>query len=463
MTTFVISDETPLHSAENSTENSTGTHSSGSSSRRAPSHKAALLRPFKSTRARPEELHDWTKRKRTGKERFARLSPWIVCAVGMCMVVGGAIWGWSEAPTYTYTQFWYEDFSSGVLDLDKDWNREVAFHGFGATSLEYNTNWDNNSYVKNNQLHIHPRLTPEQYNVPGVFVNLTESGECITPYTDSACYAQRNVSKGAWFNAVTSARLTTKGKHTIGFGRIEVRAKMALGDWLWNAIWMMPQDAVYGEWPASGELDLVETRGNAPGYLSGGRDTMQASIHAAPIGTTPGISRLRQDQRNPTSKIPMSDLSKEFHIYGADITPQGVHVWLDSPAYPILKFKFHSDPYTTFDLPAGYKGRSLVNPWLSSPHKSAPFDQQFYLIINVAYGGIPGYFYDNIQAPWSSNAQFYTAQRQLWEARDTIVQSWPSDESDQLPLRVDWIRFSHLDNQDYWLNKPSALTTTTKA
>ena len=38
---------------------------------------------------------------------------------------------------------------------------------------------------------------------------------------------------------------------------------MPLGDWLWPAVWMLPAQHVYGQWPASGEIDIVESRGNA--------------------------------------------------------------------------------------------------------------------------------------------------------------------------------------------------------
>jgi beta-glucanase (GH16 family) len=47
------------------------------------------------------------------------------------------------------------------------------------------------------------------------------------------------------------------------YGKVEVKAKMPLGDWLWPAIWMLPAEHVYGQWPASGEIDIVESRGNA--------------------------------------------------------------------------------------------------------------------------------------------------------------------------------------------------------
>ena len=43
---------------------------------------------------------------------------------------------------------------------------------------------------------------------------------------------------------------------TIAYGKVEVRAKLPRGDWLWPAIWMLPKDNKYGAWPLSGEIDV---------------------------------------------------------------------------------------------------------------------------------------------------------------------------------------------------------------
>lgn len=53
-----------------------------------------------------------------------------------------------------------------------------------------------------------------------------------------------------------SARLTTQKSFSIAFGKVEVRAKLPKGDWLWPAIWMLPVNNTYGPWPASGEIDV---------------------------------------------------------------------------------------------------------------------------------------------------------------------------------------------------------------
>ncbi|BFZ55050.1 hypothetical protein PYCC9005_002088 [Savitreella phatthalungensis] len=444
MATFTLGSNSPTHS----------TGSIGSSSGRNPSHKPALLRPFRSQKIRPEDMIDWTREKRTRREKFARMTPWIAFGVGIVMCIVGAIWGWADVPKHTYTQVWYEDFSSGKLDLVNDFNREVSFGSFGAHSFEWNTNFDNNSYVKDRKLHIHPRMTDEYWNTPGASLNLTETGECTVPYTDSDCFAQRNISKGAWFNAMTSARLTTKDKHFIRFGRVEVHAKMGLGDWLWNAVWLHAQNDTYGTWPATGEIDLIEHRGNKPGYAGGGYEVMQSSIHAAPIGAQPGMSRLPIKKRVPSIQLPFSEPAREFHTYGVDITPQFVHIWWDSPINIALSFPFHSDPWTNFDLAPTWIGQTLPNPWLSSRHKCAPFDQAFYLVLNVAVAGNPGYFGDARQAPWGVETNWYNGQRQIWDAREEFSHTWTEEE---VPMKIEWIRMSQLDDVDKWLNQPSAL------
>ena len=60
----------------------------------------------------------------------------------------------------------------------------------------------------------------------------------------------------------TSGKVTSKFHQK--YGRVEIRAKHPGGRGLWPAIWMMPQYSVYGGWPASGEIDIFEGRGQNP-------------------------------------------------------------------------------------------------------------------------------------------------------------------------------------------------------
>lgn len=389
----------PTNSSINSVEGSTARNilSNGKNHR--------YYRPFKSSKV-PEDF-SIPLYPRTKAEIFARRLPWIASVLGVLMVVAGAYWGYSLVPKYTYSQvIWYEDFTGANYNFLDDFNREVAFDGFGqqflqillktftneagAGSSEFNTDYDNNSFVENGRLHIRPLMTDPYFNTDGVVVNLTAEGRCTEAYTESACVATRNSSRGSYFNPVTSARLNTQNKHTMRYGRIEVNAKTPLGNWLWPAIWMLPQNtSTYGIWPASGEIDMVEARGNKPGYPGGGYDEIQTSIHMAPVGG--GVDASDGKGANPIVPVPLSDLPREFHTYGMDWTPQSIRIWVDNPIYATLDWKFKTNPYENFDLPAYDEyGNAYADPWSVTNHKSAPFDQDFYLILNVAAAS--GYF-----------------------------------------------------------------------
>jgi hypothetical protein len=145
-------------------------------------------------------------------------------------------------------------------------------------------------------LHIIPTLTLDTTSITGdqllngYILNPTRDGSC-TGSDDANCVVTSNFTGGAIFDLVWSARFTTKDKKTITYSGVEVVAKMPAGDWLWPAIWcissvlctpssldtlpsvpltptfpdrMLPQDSVYGVWAKSGEIDIVELRGNSP-------------------------------------------------------------------------------------------------------------------------------------------------------------------------------------------------------
>jgi beta-glucanase (GH16 family) len=162
------------------------------------------------------------------------------------------------------------------------WNHEIQVGGFGTGEFEWTTANPANSYVVNNTLFIVPTLTdqvlsPDQVN-NGYTLNLTAMGTCTS--TDvNQCVAISNSTAQTVINPVQSARLTTKGSRSIRYGKIEVVAKLPLGDWLWPAIWMMPVNNTYGAWPESGEIDIMESRGNSIQYPLGGIDTYSSTLH----------------------------------------------------------------------------------------------------------------------------------------------------------------------------------------
>jgi beta-glucanase (GH16 family) len=211
----------------------------------------------------------------------------------------------------------YEDaFDQGKLD-DKLWNYEVTLDGFGNRAFDWTTSDPSNVYTDGKGLHIVPTLTNESTSITtdqmwnDFTLNLTADGTC-TENRAAACVAHSNSTKGEMIPPVRSARINTKGKMGIKYGRVEVVAKLPKGDWLWPAIWMMPTDSAYGEWPRSGEIDIMESRGNRVSY-PGGRNVYYTTLHWGPSSVLDSYWKtmaVRTQRRG--------DFTDSFHTYGLE-------------------------------------------------------------------------------------------------------------------------------------------------
>jgi beta-glucanase (GH16 family) len=148
--------------------------------------------------------------------------------------------------------------------------------------------------------------------------------------------------------AFTSAKIVSREKGDWLYGRFEVRAKLPRGKGTWPAIWMLPTDWKYGGWPASGEIDIMEHVGYDPGVVHG-------TIH------TEAYNHIRQTQKE--GKITIDDAQDNFHVYTVDWFEDKMEFYVDDKLYHTVQ----RDPKDD------YKG------W--------PFDQRFYLIMNIAVGG----------------------------------------------------------------------------
>jgi hypothetical protein len=109
-------------------------------------------------------------------------------------------------------------------------------------SFDWTTDDPSNSYISDTGLHIVPTLTLDTTSITGdqlldgYTLNLTSDGSCSSN-VPTDCVVTSNITDGTIINPVRSARLTTKGKKSITYGRVEVVAKLPAGDWLWPAIW----------------------------------------------------------------------------------------------------------------------------------------------------------------------------------------------------------------------------------
>ncbi|CAG2105366.1 unnamed protein product [Medioppia subpectinata] len=215
---------------------------------------------------------------------------------------------------------WEDNFEGDSLDEDK-WSYETgAEPNWGNHELQYYTeDQEKNVRVENGHLVIQAR--PEV--------------------------------KGK--SQFTSGRLDTTESWTRG--RFVISAKLPKGKHLWPAIWMMPKEDTYGDWPASGEIDIMELRGQHP-------DTVEATAHyggAFPNNIFSG---------SPETKF--SDFSTAFHEFALEWDENELRWYVDGKQY--FKTNVHKDLWS-------HKGK---DPYTKI---GQPFDKPFYLILNVAVGG----------------------------------------------------------------------------
>ncbi len=145
----------------------------------------------------------------------------------------------------------------------------------------------------------------------------------------------------------TSARLVTENKAAWKYGRIELKAKVPGGRGTWPAIWMLPSDWAYGEWPSSGEIDIMEYVGYDPGIIHG-------TVH------TEAYNHQKNTQKGESISVAYPETF--FHRYAIEWTPEKIDFFVDDKLY----FTFKNEHKT---------------------YKEWPFDQPFYLILNIAIGG----------------------------------------------------------------------------
>ncbi len=221
------------------------------------------------------------------------------------------------SPPPGYELVWRDEFVGTELDRAK-WNVEHSTFGDGGNTLH--------CYV------------PDSVAVRGGLLVLTgQQGLRTCP--------------GGSTREYTSGMVTGEGLATFEEGWFEVRARVPDGRGLWPAIWMSPNSNVYGRWPASGEIDLMEVRGDRPG-------TARVNVHY--------LDTLGRRAQNPhdVRASPGSSFSDEFHIFG-------------------LRWQHHELVFMVDRLEV-----HTVANWSTSVGPSdAPFDQDFFFRLNLAIGG----------------------------------------------------------------------------
>jgi len=348
-------------------------------------------------------------------------------AVTVLLLLSAAV-GWSVHQTLVFS----DEFDE--LDFSR-WQHEITAGGGGNWEFQWYTNNRSNSFIENGVLFIKPTLTVDtigEENLLGNDYRLDLWGaqpgdQC----TGNAFYGCVRIARagGNIINPIQSARLRTAQSFSFRYGHLQIRAKLPKGDWLWPAIWLLPRYNAYGYWPASGEIDIMESRGNDVHYGMGGLDQFGSTLHVGPYWAENAWPKNHGEYKLKGG----GTFHDEFHIFGMVWTKDELYTYVDTdiPAQRVMHIKFDD----SFWKKGGWDKSTYNNPWKGQPY-AAPFDQEFFLILNVAVGGISPYFPDGLAGkPWTNSDSH--AINSFWRGRNQWLPTWKGND---VAMQVDWVR-----------------------
>lgn len=266
---------------------------------------------------------------------------------------------------------------------------------------------------------IKPTVQNESYIDSTSLVNLTADGTC-TGTDSSECVLKVNTSSGDVVQPTKSGRINTKNFAVIRYGRVEVTAKLAAGDWLLSTFQMWPALNYYGAWPASGEIEMASARGNNYSNSDGGNNVMQSALHWGPDTSTD-----RWQLTSGTRDALHSEYHQKFHTFGLEWSEKYLFFWVDARLAQVTYVEFKESFFKLGGYSVTYdNGTRLVNPWTGAGTSHAtPFDKPFYLTLAVTVGGTSGWYTDGVQGkPWVDAST--TPRKDFWNARSQWKPTW---------------------------------------
>jgi beta-glucanase (GH16 family) len=311
------------------------------------------------------------------------------------------------------TLVWSDEFDyTGAPDPEK-WTHELGAGGWGNGEVQTYTDELENSRVENGHLVIE---------------------------------VQQKQIEGSRSPNYTSARLITRDKGEWKYGRMEVRAKLPSETGTWPAIWMLAAEEIYGDayWPDNGEIDIMEHVGyeEDPLYqaIAGVNPNIHGTLHMQ--GTVPAPPENPNYHMIRGGKTMVGDASSAFHTYAINWTAERIEFEVDGAVYYAVNLE---------DLISKRNPPPPEELW-----KVWPFDQPFFMILNVAVGGNWGGHFNSYkypQSPYGTNGV------------DDIDGVWPQR------MEVDYVRvysqgwkglatdeFGNADTQSWlgWINVNAA-------
>lgn len=167
-------------------------------------------------------------------ERGTRISYWSTLLCILLGLAGAAILCWQGVSNVLVLDqsslclVLSEDFSSQDLDTST-WTKVVELGGFGNAEFQMTTDSSSNLFLSNNQLYIMPTLTSDTIPLDSILDGGNFTLQGCTSANQSACSVDSNKLLGTVINPVQSAKITTQGKKSITFGKVQVRAKLPRG------------------------------------------------------------------------------------------------------------------------------------------------------------------------------------------------------------------------------------------
>ena len=216
----------------------------------------------------------------------------------------------------TYTLVWADEFNGAegqAIDSSR-WAFDTGGHGWGNNQLEYNTDRTENVSLDGAG---HLRIVARQEDFGG--------------------------------NSYTSGRIKTQGKFTQRYGKFEARMQLPLGQGMWPAFWLLGDDFSSVGWPACGEVDIMEYRGQYPKVVNG-------AMHG------PGYSGA-------------TPFHGSYQLGGVDGFDDGFHTFAVEWKSSSITWLVDGQSYMTWresNLPSG-------TDWV--------YDHPFFIILNLAVGG----------------------------------------------------------------------------
>jgi uncharacterized protein (TIGR03437 family) len=257
-----------------------------------------------------------------------------VIAIAFAALIAAASAPAQTAPTGTSWQLvWSDEFNgpAGSQPNPANWNYDLGGGGWGNGEAETYTNSPNNASLDGNG-------------------NLV-----IQAIRDSSGnFTSARLQTGAPGAAIQTTDLSWQ------YGRIEARIKLPFGQGVWPAFWMLGESIATVNWPACGEIDIMENFGTFNNNASVNNGTIHgptsSSAGAGDYGGGDGIGA--------SVTLPAGEtVSNDFHVYALEWSQDSVEFFVDGVSY---------ETRTPADLPSGA-------PWV--------FDAPFFILLNLAIGG----------------------------------------------------------------------------